>query len=90
MLFAVQETEWWTQGEAHSIPPSLSTHADVLGDMGLGFTLVPITLRYRISSIRCERGYHVHKDIWEASQRENSICADPFTVTAAFCSRRER
>ena len=31
------------QGEAHSIPPNLSTHADVLGDMGLGFTLVPIT-----------------------------------------------
>ena len=58
LLFAVQETEWCKQGEAHSIPPSLSTHADVLGDMGLGFTLVPITLRYHISSIRC-RGYYV-------------------------------
>ena len=40
--------------EAHSTPPSSSTHADVLGGMGLGwichmgleFTLVPITLRY--------------------------------------------
>ena len=37
-----------------------------------------------------ERGYHVHEDIWEASQRENSICADPFTVAAAFRSKRER
>ena len=37
-----------------------------------------------------ERGYHVHEAIWEASQRENSICADPFTVAAAFHSKRER
>ena len=37
-----------------------------------------------------ERGYHIHEAIWEASQRENSICADPFTVAAAFCSKGER
>ena len=30
-----------------------------------------------------ERSYQVHEDIWEASQRENSICADSFTVAAA-------
>ena len=35
----------------------------------------------------CERGYHVHEDTWEASQRENSIYADPFTVAA---SKQER
>ena len=34
-----------------------------------------------------ERGYHVHEDTWEASQRKNSIYADPFTVAA---SKRER
>ena len=28
--------------------------------------------------------------IWEASQCENSICADQFTVPAAFRSKRER
>ena len=33
--------------------------------------------------------YHVHEDIWEASQRENNICADPFTVPAAFRSKRD-
>ena len=37
-----------------------------------------------------ERSYHVHEDIWEASERENSICADSFTVAAAFHSKRER
>ena len=37
-----------------------------------------------------EKDYHIYEDIWEASQRENSICADPFTVTAAFRSKRER
>ena len=36
------------------------------------------------------RGYHVHEAIWEASQCDNSICADRFTVTAAFRSTRER
>ena len=28
----------------------------------------------------CMRGYHVHKDIWEGSQHENSNYADPFSV----------
>ena len=37
-----------------------------------------------------ERGYHVHEAIWEASQRENSVCADPFIVAAAFCGKQER
>ena len=68
LLFAVQETEWCMQGIAHSTPPSLSTHADVLGDMGLGwicqigleFVLVPITLRYHISSIRRRDYYLFH------------------------------
>ena len=36
-----------------------------------------------------ERGYQVHEDIWEASQHENSICADPFTVAAAFRIKQE-
>ena len=28
----------------------------------------------------CMRCYHVHEDIWEASQHENSNYADPFSV----------
>lgn len=41
----------------------------------------------RFSVEPCNRGYHVYKDIWEASigehllcHRENSNCADPFAV----------
>ena len=49
--------------------------------------VTPVPLRQRVAR---ERGYHIHEAIWEASQRENSICADQFTVTAAFRSKRER
>ena len=45
---------------------------------------IDVALRQRV--VR-ERGYHVHED---ASQRENSICADPFTVATAFRSKWER
>ena len=38
----------------------------------------------------CERGYHFHEDVWEASQCKNTICADLFTVAAAFLSKQER
>ena len=41
----------------------------------------------RFSVEPCNRGYHVYKDIWEASigehllyHRENGNCADPFAV----------
>ncbi len=44
----------------------------------------------------CVRGYHVYKDIWEASvgeelpcQRENGNHADPFAVVNAAGSERE-
>ena len=47
--------------------------------------MIDVALRQRV--VR-ERGYHVHEDICEASQRENSICADLFTVAAAFRSKR--
>ena len=45
---------------------------------------IDVPLRRRV--VR-ERGYHVHEAICEASQRKNSICADPFTVAAAFRSK---
>ena len=50
----------------------------------LNTCVIDVELRQRV--VR-EKGYHVHEDIWEASQHENSICADPFTVTAAFHSK---
>ena len=28
----------------------------------------------------CVRGYHIHEDIWKASQHENSNYADPFAL----------
>ena len=55
--------------------------------MNFNTCAIDVALRHRV--VR-ERGYHIHEAIWEASQRENSICADPFTVTAAFRSKRER
>ena len=48
---------------------------------------IDVALRQRVV---CERGYNVHGDIREASQRENSIHADLFTVAAAFRSKQQR
>ena len=45
--------------------------------------MIDVALRQRVV---LEGGYNVREDIWEAIQHENSICADPFTVAAAFPS----
>ena len=55
------------------------------GNMNFNLNTCAIDVSTSAAGRAC--GYHVHEDIWKASQCENSICSDSFTVAAAFRSK---